>query len=127
MGGPEDVLGAPAIGGDDNGKVLLAGSLVTGDALRRAREVGVRGIISGGAHQGDLVSFTGREIVVGITGQEADVTVVLTAGFGRRAMDAGLFAELASHEGRVVSLNGTTQVRAGAVRPEVLIPLEPAP
>ncbi|MDI6822930.1 MAG: hypothetical protein QME87_00965 [Bacillota bacterium] len=127
VGGPEDVLDTPAIGGDDNGKVLLAGSLVTGDALRRAREVGVRGIISGGAHQGDLVSFTGREIVVGITGQEADVTVVLTAGFGRRAMDAGLFAELASHEGRVVSLNGTTQVRAGAVRPEVLIPLEPAP
>ncbi|MDI6894386.1 MAG: hypothetical protein AB1503_07910 [Bacillota bacterium] len=123
----EEVLDAGAISDDDAGKVLLGGALVTLDALRRARQAGVRGIISGGAQQGDLVAFTGREMVVGITGQEPVLTVVITTGFGRQAMDAGLFALLASCGGRPVSLDGTTQVRAGAVRPEVLVPVEPAP
>jgi len=127
VSGPEEVLDVGSIGDDDSGRVLLGGSLVTLDALRRAREVGVRGIITGSANQGDLVAFTGKEMVVGITGQEPGPTVVLMSGFGRRAMDSSLFGELAYHQGRTVSLDGTTQVRAGAVRPEVLIPLEPAP
>lgn len=123
---PEGVLDADAISDADAGKVLLGGALVTVDALRRARQVGVRGIVTGGVNHGDLAAFVGRE-VMGITGQEPVVPVVVTGGFGRRAMDARLFDLLASCAGRTVSVDGTTQVRAGAIRPEVLVPLEPAP
>jgi hypothetical protein len=108
------------------GKVLVTGAYVSEKALRRAADVGVRGIISGGADSLDLVRLIGMEIGVGITGQEdIPLTVVLTEGFGRMSMAAPVFALLSAGAGRIVSLNGSTQLRAGVIRPEVIIADDP--
>jgi len=51
-------------------------------------------------------------------------TLIVTEGFGEMAMSERTFALLRKLEGRGASVNGATQVRAGAVRPEVFVPLE---
>ena len=51
-------------------------------------------------------------------------TLVVTEGFGDIAMATATYELLASHEGKHASVNGATQIRAGVIRPEVVIPLD---
>lgn len=114
---------------DENcrGRVLVGGGYVGLAALQRALAVGVSGIVCGAVDQLDLVGLLGHEISAGLTGQEdIALTLVVTEGFGRRPMAEPAFALLAGHEGAEASLNGTTQVRAGAIRPEVIVSLPAA-
>ncbi|MCL6581968.1 MAG: hypothetical protein K6U08_10255, partial [Firmicutes bacterium] len=60
---------------------------------------------------------------VGITGTEdVDMTVILMEGFGNLDMRAEVFEALQAMEGRLACINGATQIRAGAIRPEVVVP-----
>jgi len=122
---PEHALTADLINPDHVGKILIGGSLVTGDALHKAVEVGVRGVIVGGIDDKDLVDLLGYEIGVAITGhEEVEVTLILTEGFGGMPMSKRTFALLRSFEGKQASISGATQIRAGVIRPEIIIPLE---
>jgi hypothetical protein len=106
-------------------QILVGGSHVTGAALRRASEVGAAGIIVGAIVDRDLIDFLGYDIGVAITGDEAiNLTLVLTEGFGSIRMAARTFGLLQSLEGRQASINGATQIRAGVIRPEVIVPEE---
>jgi hypothetical protein len=128
VGRPAAVLDAPQLGGDLTGCVLVGGSLVTGAALRRAAELGATGVITGGIHDRELADFLGQETVLAdTTAQRSPLTLVVTGGFGRLPMDAEIFALLQAHLGRRACLVGRTRVRAGAERPEVIIPLEGGP
>jgi hypothetical protein len=49
--------------------------------------------------------------------------VVLIEGFGNVPMNSCAFELLAASAGKTASLSGKTQVRAGAVRPEVFVPV----
>jgi len=61
---------------------------------------------------------------VAITGSEhVGLSLIITEGFGDIAMAERTFALLRSHEGDFASVNGATQIRAGVMRPEILIPL----
>jgi len=122
---PEDALTADLINSDHKGKILISGSLVTGDALHKAVKTGVRGIIVGGINDKDLVDFLGYEIGVAITGHEdVGITLILTEGFGKMRMSKRTFALLKSFEGKQASISGATQIRAGVIRPEIIVPLE---
>lgn len=123
---PDGIVGAEQLQGELRDQVLVAGSKITLEAIRRAASAGARGVITGGIDQLDLVEFVGGEIGVGITGQEdIALPVVVTEGFGRMRMADWTFDLLREHQGKLVSLNGSTQVRAGVIRPEVIIPLGP--
>jgi hypothetical protein len=105
------------------GKVVVGGSLVTADALNKAIKVGVRGIVIGGFDDKDLRDFLGYDIGVAITGAEdTTTTLVVTEGFGQIAMAGKTFDLLKAHEGEMACMNGATQIRAGVIRPEVVIP-----
>lgn len=120
-----DILEASAIKDSDKGLILVGGSGVTLEAIRRGSEVGVAGIIAGGVKDSDLVEFLGYDIGVAITGQEAiNLTVLVTEGFGYLAMAHRTFELLKSLEGSAASINGATQIRAGVIRPEVIVPLQ---
>jgi len=122
---PEDVLTDVLIKSDYKGKILIGGSLVTGDALHKAVKAGVRGVIVGGMDDKDLVDFLGYEIGVAITGHEdVGITLILTEGFGKMRMSKRTFALLRSFEGKQASISGATQIRAGVIRPEIIIPFE---
>lgn len=105
-------------------KILVGGSLVSTDAIQRAIEIGVHGIIAGGIDDADLRQLLGYELGVAITGSEKlGITLVITEGFGSISMAERTFSLLKEREGMKTSINGATQIRAGVVRPEILIPL----
>jgi hypothetical protein len=107
---------------DCAGKVILGGSNISGAALRKAADSGVTGIVVGGIVDKDLVEYLGYDIGVAITGHEnIPLTLVITEGFGTIAMAERTFALLAGLEGREASLSGATQIRAGVIRPEVIV------
>ncbi len=119
---PEDI---EAAFGD---KVLVIPGIVDDKVLIRADELGVRGLVVGGVDEMDLVQLLNAELGAGITGEEdIGLTVILTEGFGRLPLSDDIFSAIEPYDGRMVSMNGRTQVRAGAQRPEILIPADEAP
>ena len=122
---PGDVLTSDMIRDNCRGKILVSGPIVEGKTLDRAVEIGVKGIITGGVKYRDITNFLGYEIGVAITGQEEkNLTLILTEGFGRMKMADKTFELLKKLEGRLACINGATQIRAGVIRPEIIIPME---
>lgn len=122
---PSELLDVQHIQDSDQGKILVGGSGVTYDALVRANEVQVAGIVVGAIRDVDLIKFLGYDIGVAITGQEEiNTTIIATEGFGKLNMAERTFKLLKSIEGRSASLNGATQIRAGVIRPEVIAPMD---
>lgn len=121
----EEELTHEPITPDCKGKVLVGGSRVTIEAMKKAVEVGASAIVVGGVRHQDLTSFTGQEIGVAITGQEeVGITIIITEGFGKMNMSTNTFKLLKSFEGHLACVNGATQIRAGVLRPEIVIPHE---
>jgi len=122
---PEEVLTPERIVEAHRGALLVGGSLIGPDGFARAKQVGVRAIVVGGLHDLDLKALLGRDLGVAITGTEqVGFTLIITEGFGRIAMAKRTFDLLASKVGRRASCSGATQIRAGVIRPEVIVPLE---
>jgi len=108
-------------------KILIGGSLATSDGLKKSIEVGAKGIVVGGIADRDLRDFLGYDIGVAITGSETiGLTLVITEGFGKMRMARKTFNLLTMHEGKKASINGATQIRAGVIRPEVVVPIKEA-
>ncbi len=108
------------------GKILVYRGFLGTNILHNAVEAGIKGIICGGIDERELVNFLGYEIGVIITGQEKiGFTLIVTEGFGNELMIADkTFELLKKYEGKQASLNGATQIRAGVIRPEIIIPHE---
>jgi hypothetical protein len=107
------------------GKVIVGGSMVTADAIKKAVKVGAAGIVVGGFDDKDLRDFLGYDLGVAITGsEEIGVTLIVTEGFGQINMARKTFDLLKTKEGQLACINGATQIRAGVIRPEVIIPFE---
>jgi len=121
---PNDHLDPSSITPDCKGKVIVAGALCPLEAIKKAAEIGVSAIISGGVDDQDLKKLLGYDIGVAITGHEKiGVTLVVTEGFGPITMAKNTFELLKKFEGHKASVHGFTQIRAGVMRPEVIIPL----
>lgn len=106
------------------GCIIVGGSRVTAPAIRKAVAVGAAGVVTGGFDDKDLRDLLGKDLGVAITGsEEIGVTLVVTEGFGDISMAAATFALLKSRVGQLACINGATQIRAGVIRPEVVIPM----
>jgi len=122
---PGEPLTAERIVPEMKGAVIVGGSRMTADAITRAVEIGVAGIVSGGIDDQDLKRFLGYDLGVAITGTERrGITLIVTEGFGDIAMAARTFELLNAREGAEASINGATQIRAGVIRPEVIVPVD---
>ncbi len=120
-----EILDESKISDAMNGKIVVAGSLTTAGALVAAREAGAKAIITGGFDDKDLRDFLGYDLGVAITGHEQiGISLVVTEGFGKIDMAKKTFELLKANEGKQASVNGATQIRAGVIRPEVIIPIE---
>jgi hypothetical protein len=120
--GPDQPITADMITAAHAGKIIVGGSNLSGEALRKAHELGVTGIVVGGIVDKDLVDYLGYDIGVAITGHEdIPLTLVLTEGFGTIAMAGRTFNLLKSLVGKTASICGATQIRAGVIRPEVIV------
>lgn len=120
---PGDVLDAAAITPALAGAVVIGGGRVTLDALRAAVANKVRAIVTGGIDDEDLKAFLGYDLGVAITGHEQlGLTLVITEGFGEIDMAEATFELLRACAGKGASVNGATQIRAGVMRPEIIVP-----
>ncbi len=110
------------------GKVLVGGSRIDMAAINRARAVGAKAVVVGGIDAQVLRELLGYDLGVAITGHETlGITLVVTEGFGRMAMAKKTFDLLTKLQGRRTSVNGATQIRAGVMRPEIVVPLTDVP
>lgn len=120
--GPDDRLEPDRILPDMKGQILLGGAFCSLGAVRRAIELGVKGIITGGFHYADIKDLLGYEVGVAITGTEKlGLTLIVTEGFGAITMAKATYELLSKLEGRYAAINGATQIRAGVIRPEVIV------
>jgi hypothetical protein len=113
------------IGEECKGCVIVGGSRVTAGAIKKAIAVGAAGVVSGGFDDQDLREFLGYDIGVAITGSEdLGITLIITEGFGDISMAEKTYELLKEKSGQMACINGATQIRAGVIRPELVVPLE---
>ena len=113
---------------DMAGCIVIGGARMTVEAIKKAQKLKVAAIISGGIDDQDLKQLLGYDLGVAITGRESlGITVIVTEGFGDIAMAERTYAMLQEFEGQEASVNGATQIRAGVMRPEIIVPLQSAP
>jgi len=121
---PDEDLTDSHITSDLKGCVAIGGRRMTGASVRKAIQVGAAAVVAGGIDDHDLREILGYDLGVAVTGNEKlGTTIIITEGFGDIAMARRTFELLKSHDGREASVNGSTQIRAGVMRPEILIPL----
>ncbi|MBC8548185.1 MAG: hypothetical protein H8D23_00905 [Candidatus Brocadiales bacterium] len=120
---PDDIIKPQDIKEDHRGKIIAGGSIIYYDAIKKALDTGVKGIVVGGIRDKDINELLGYDLGVAITGSEdINITIIITEGFGQIRMAQKTFDMLKLREGSVASINGATQIRAGVVRPEIIIP-----
>ncbi len=106
-------------------KVIIGGARMTAEAIKKAIQVGAAGVVSGGIDDQDLKNFLGYDLGVAITGSEKKgISLIITEGFGDISMAQRTFDLLKSRDGAQASITGATQIRAGVIRPAIIIPVD---
>jgi len=119
---PDEELTKEKITPEMKGKILIGGSYVTSEALKEAVKCGVKGVVVGAIDDKNLKDFLGYDIGVAITGNEQKgITLMITEGFGKLPMAKRTFELFLELNGKKASMNGATQIRAGVIRPEVIV------
>ena len=111
---PRKPLRARAIDVSCHGTIVTGGSGLDDKALEQAVVAQVRGIIVGS------IGVDLRPLL-----KTLPFPVIITEGFGSYPMSQAIFALLQSNAGREAMISADTQVRWGARRPEIVIPLHP--
>ncbi len=120
----EDEITEEMITTDLSGKIIIGGSFISLNVYKKAIQMKVAGVVVGGFNYYDLEDILGYTLGVAITGSEDLVTsLVVTEGYGKIRMGHRTFDLLSEHNGKFASINGATQIRAGVIRPEIVIPL----
>jgi hypothetical protein len=123
--GPEETLTPHHLDPSMKGRVVVGGSFLGADVMARAKEIGVAGLVVGGIHDKDLRALLGYDLGVAITGTErVGFSLIVTEGFGVIPMAAKTFGLLSAHAGQKACISGATQIRAGVIRPEIIIPCQ---
>ena len=104
--------------------VVVIKSFIDYGAYQKINKLGLKGIICGGIDYESLTKILGYPLGVAITGSEDVTTVVVTEGFGNIDMSDRTFELLEKYKDSYCSINGATQIRAGVMRPEVIINLD---
>lgn len=124
---PDESLSPGHLSASMKGKIVVGGSFLSAETMTKAKELGVAGLVVGGIHDKDLRALLGYDLGVAITGTEqVGFTLILTEGFGTIPMAGKTFRLLSALTGQKASISGATQIRAGVIRPEIIIPKEPS-
>lgn len=122
---PSEELTANQITSNMKGKILIGGSFLSLDAYKKALSLQVAGIVVGGFNYYDLKAVLGYNLGVAITGTEKlNTALIVTEGYGSIPMSEATFSLLKKNNGKSSSINGATQIRAGVIRPEIVIPID---
>lgn len=122
VAGADEELAASAVTAEWQGKIVIAGRTASLAVLQAASDVGCAGIVV--AHMSscmlaDYVRNNGRPVITGE--DELLMPVMLTERFSPVAMRTSVWQQFMSLQGRYAAMSGTTHIRAGLVRPEVVV------
>ena len=121
----EDEITSDMLDSSLAGKVVVGGSHISLATYKKAISLKIAAIVVGGFNYNDLKPILGYTLGVAITGsEELGTSLIVTEGFGKINMGQRTFDLLKEHDGHFVSVNGATQIRAGVIRPEIVIPLK---
>ncbi|MEA3475467.1 MAG: glutamate mutase L, partial [Candidatus Cloacimonadota bacterium] len=103
-------------------KIIVCSEKIRFDTLKQGAEAGISGIIAPSIDNKDLVKFIGEEIGVALTGSEKiPYPIILTEGFGDFSMNDSYRKFFKKSDKKLVYINGYTQIRAGVVRPKIIV------
>lgn len=106
----------------DQGAILAVQGTASHDALLAARDSGVAGAILGYMPSETVLALVGDHANLGITGDDdVPYPIIVMEGFHPVPMREQVFSALLKHEGETVSMRGVTHIRAGVIRPEVIL------
>ncbi len=121
----ENELTEDLINESHQGKIIVGGSFITLHTFKKAMSLKVAGVVVGGFNYYDLEEILGYTLGVAITGsEEIETSLILTEGYGNIKMGKRTFDLLVNYDRKFASINGATQIRAGVIRPEIVIPLD---
>lgn len=104
------------------GVILIGGMCPSAEVLNIAAERGAVGFITSSLEDEALKGFLGYDVGIAMTGSEPiSMSVMITEGFGELSLHNHILEIAKLYDGAEASMNGTTQIRAGAIRPELLI------
>jgi hypothetical protein len=105
--------------------ILAGGKNPNFSVITKAIKAGAVGLITGSLDDRFIQQYLGYDLGIAITGDEdVPMTVIMTEGFGDLDMSERVYKLLKESDGKITSINGATQVRAGAIRPEIIIPID---
>ncbi|HHE40232.1 MAG TPA: hypothetical protein ENL10_01875 [Candidatus Cloacimonetes bacterium] len=103
-------------------KIIICFNKITYNFIKICAEKDVAGVIAPSIDNKDLVEFLGEEIGVALTGNESiPFPIILTEGFGNFRMNAVFETFFKEHQNKKIYMNGHTQIRAGVVRPQIIV------
>lgn len=105
------------------GCIVVFKTVLTLEILKKLKNSGIKGIIAPSIESIDWHNFSDKsEIGVALTGdEELPFTLILLEGFGNLKLQDSHYHFFRENENKICSISGRTQIRAGVMRPEILI------
>lgn len=106
ISGPAALVDPSNITAKNKGQILVAGSLVMEEAIKKALSYNVNGIICGGLNMDDYLAMATSFSPTKRVGTEIGISIVATEGFGAIPLGEDLQEVLSRHTGRFAMING---------------------
>ena len=102
--------------------IVFYGSSPSIDFLIKLSNLKINGLIIPSISSNVLSDFLGYDIGIAVTGDEnINFSIIITEGFGDMKFNPRVIEIFEKNINNQVSINGVTQIRAGAIRPEIII------
>ena len=106
ISGPAALVDPSNITVKNKGQILVAGSLVMEETIKKALSYNVNGIICGGLNMDDYLAMATSFSPTKRIGTEIGISIVATEGFGAIPIGEDLQEVLSRHTGRFAMING---------------------
>ncbi len=105
------------------GRILVFRESINLSVLEAALELKANGVIAPSVNSRDWTAFCGNDLSISFTGDEdLGFSLVLIKGFGKISMEDDTAELFKRYHLKEISINGRTQIRAGTIRPQIILP-----
>lgn len=106
IGTRSDLLNASNLSSNMKGTILVTGGLIFKDALKKAVEYQIDGLVSGGLNSDDYLSIAGSLYANRESHTDIGMSLLSTEGYGPMAIGEDIYSTLTRFEGNYVFING---------------------